>query len=80
MQPYRRNVTIIHNTTIINNTTVFNNHRFVAGPNRTEVERFSGRKINAVHIQNSSRPGKTIVSNNSIQMYRPGVKTKAQNQ
>src|SRR5690242_13316326 len=51
--PYRRNVTIIRNTTVINNTTVYNNHRFVAGPNRSDVERYSGRRINEVHIQNT---------------------------
>ena len=50
------NVTIIRNTTIINNTTVYNNRRFVAGPNRTEVENYTGRRIKPVRIVNSSKP------------------------
>lgn len=68
------NTTIIHNTTIINNTTVYNNRTFVAGPNRVEVERFSGRQVNQVRVVNAATPGRTVInSNNTIQMYRPGV-------
>lgn len=74
-----RNITIIHNTTIINNTTVFNNRRFVAGPNRADVERFSGRRINTVQIENASAPGRTAISQNRVQMYRPGVRPRLQN-
>lgn len=69
--PRTRNVTIIRNTTIINNTTVYNNHRFVGGPNRVEVERFTGRKVETMKINNVSKPGETRVYKNSIQMYRP---------
>jgi hypothetical protein len=78
--PPVNNVTIIHNTTIINNTTVYNNRSFVAGPSRAEVERFTGRTVNAVSIQNAVRPGATVVNNNTVQMYRPGVKARAQQQ
>jgi DNA segregation ATPase FtsK/SpoIIIE-like protein len=74
------NTTIIRNTTIINNTTVINNRRFVAGPNRSDVERVTGRPVNRVRIENASRPGATVTNRNgnTVQMYRPGVKQKAQ--
>lgn len=72
------NTTIINNTTIVNNTTVYNNRKFVAGPNRTEVERYSGRSVTPVRIVNSSTPGRTVVNNNTVQMYRPGIKPRVQ--
>jgi hypothetical protein len=71
------NTQIIHNTTIINNTTVYNNRKFVAGPNRFEVEKYTGKKINTVRIVNASQPINKI-NGNTIQMYRPGVKAKVQ--
>ena len=71
------NTTVINNTTIINNTTVYNNRKFVAGPNRTEVERYSGRPVNQVRVVNASSAGRTVVNNNTVQMYRPGVQRKA---
>ena len=71
------NTTIIRNTTVINNTTVYNNRKFVAGPNRAEVEKYSGKKINTVKIVNASKPGNSVAKN-AIQMYRPGVKAKVQ--
>ena len=69
--PRTRNVTIIRNTTIINNTTIYNKRKFVGGPKRVEVERFTGKKVVAMQINNSSKPGQTRVNKNSIQMYRP---------
>ncbi len=68
------NTTIIHNTTIINTTVVHNNTTFVAGPNRVEVERFTGRPVNQVRVVNASAPGRTVINNNNtMQIYRPGV-------
>ncbi len=73
------NTTIIHNTTIINNTTVYNNRTFVAGPNRVEVERYSGRQVNQVRVVNASAPGRTVINNNNtIQIYRPGMVQRSQ--
>jgi hypothetical protein len=70
-----RNVTIINNTTIIKNTNVYRNTRYVAGPSRTEVERFTGNRVNAVRINNDTRPGGTrIVDNRTIRMYKPQIK------
>ncbi len=61
------NTTIIHNTTIINTTVVHNNTTFVAGPNRVEVERFTGRPVNQVRVVNASTPGRTVINNTIIQ-------------
>jgi len=71
-----RNVTIIRNTTIINNTNIYHNTRYVTGPNRREVERYTGRRINEVRVNNSSRPGASRVTNNTINIYRPQINKK----
>jgi hypothetical protein len=69
------NVTIINNTTVINNTVVNNyrNETYIAGPPASEVQRYTGREIKPVAIQENNRPGRTEVSNNSINIYRPQV-------
>lgn len=52
-----RNNEIFRSTTIINNTNIYNRRSYVAGPNRAEVERYSGSRIEAAHIANAVRPG-----------------------
>lgn len=69
-----RNITIINNTTIINNVSTYRNTRFVAGPERRDVERYTNRRISAMPIRNAGRPGATTVNRGSIQMYRPNVR------
>jgi len=70
-----RNLTIINNTTIIKNTNVYHKAKYIAGPSRTEVERFTGSRINTIRINNETRPGNTrIVDNRTITMYRPQIK------
>jgi len=70
-----RNLTIINNTTIIKNTNVYRNTKYIAGPSRTEVERFTGNRINTVRINNEASRGNTrIVDNRTITMYRPQIK------
>lgn len=70
-----RNVTIIHNTTIINNVHVVNNSRvnYVAGPRREEVERVSHTTIRPASFATAARPGRTVVNNNTINVYRPTI-------
>ncbi|QEC66047.1 hypothetical protein FRZ67_01525 [Panacibacter ginsenosidivorans] len=69
-----RNVTIIRNTTIINNTNIYRNTRYVTGPSRMEVERYTGRRVNELRVSNSARPGATrITNNNTVNIYRPQV-------
>lgn len=81
--------TIINNTT--NNTTIINHNSnnhvaitndnrkvYVAGPSITDVERTTNITIKPVQIVNRSTPGTAQVSKNSVSMYRPPVKTAAQ--
>lgn len=71
-----RNTTIINNTTVINNTTIYRNTKYVAGPERREVEKYYGKKINALKIADESKPGTTRVDKNSVRIYRPGINKK----
>ena len=71
--PRSRNVTIIRNTTVVNNVTVKNNVHYVAGPARADVEKVNHTKIKTYTVSNSSRPGKTVVNNNTVNVYRPVI-------
>ena len=71
--PRRRNVTIIRNTTVVNNVTVRNNVHYVAGPRRQDVERVNRMKVKTYTVSNSSRPGRTVVNNNTVNVYRPAI-------
>lgn len=70
---HQQNVTIIRNTTIINNTNVYNNNRFVVGPNRREVERYSGQRIQQQNIYVSNRHDGNRQVRNGIVMYNPNA-------
>lgn len=74
-----RNITIINNTTIINNVSSYRNTRYVAGPQRREVERYTNTRINAMPIRNAGRPGATTIDRGAIQMYRPVVRQNGNN-
>jgi hypothetical protein len=69
-----QNVTIINKTTVINNTNVYNNARYVSGPRRADVERTVGKPVTTMHVNNSSRPGTTNVTNNTVNIYRPVIR------
>ncbi|HVX51840.1 MAG TPA: DUF6600 domain-containing protein [Chitinophagaceae bacterium] len=69
-----RNVTVIHNTTIINRVNMYHNARFVAGPDRRDVERYTRTRVTAMPIHNVRTPGTTVINRGSIQMYRPAVR------
>lgn len=71
--PRTRNITIIKNTTIVNNVTVKNNVHYVAGPNRQDVERVNHTKVQTYTVANSSKPGKTVINNNTVNVYRPVI-------
>ena len=68
------NVTIINNTTVINNIRQdrTRNVRYNAGPERTEVERVSGRSYKPVAIRETNKPGQRL-ANNQLEIYRPKV-------
>ena len=68
------NVTIINNTTVINKERVDNtrNASYNGGPDRMEVEKRSGKRINPVAIKVSNKPGQNL-SGSELQLYRPRV-------
>jgi hypothetical protein len=68
---HNHTVNIINHTTIINN--VHHNHRYYTGPSIHEVERVRGRPVRMYAINSSNRPGRTIVDNRSVNIYRPKV-------
>lgn len=80
-------VSTTNNTTIINNTTVINNYRkdnshnvtYNAGPNKSDVEKHTGKKISPVTIKESNKPGQSM-SNNQLQIYKPQVKKNSGNE
>ena len=71
--PRSRNTVIIRNTKIVNNVTVKNNVHYVAGPRKDEVERINHTRIQTLTVANSSRPGKTVVNKNTVNVYRPVI-------
>ncbi len=70
---YRRNVTIINHTTIINNYHYGDRNGWRTGPRRIEAERYVGR-INPVRFRQSSAPGRAVVRNNEVSIFRPNVR------
>ncbi|MEX2595049.1 MAG: DUF6600 domain-containing protein [Anditalea sp.] len=71
----RKNVYRIYNqTTVINNTYVYNNRTYRSGPERREIERVTRRSVPVYQVNNSSRPGRSAVSRNSLQVYRPEIR------
>ncbi|NWJ49983.1 MAG: hypothetical protein HXX14_03875 [Bacteroidetes bacterium] len=66
---------IIRNSTVINQT-YFDNSRhttYVYGPKREDVQRFSGRSIRPVSIQENNKPGQSV-NNGQLRIYRPDIK------
>ena len=69
-----------NNTTIIKNTTVINNMRvnktsnvsYSAGPDKKEVEKFTGKAFSPITIRESSKPGQSV-TNKELHIYRPAV-------
>jgi hypothetical protein len=65
---------IIRNSTVINNT--YNdrsrNVTYIAGPQRDDVQRVTGRSIGKVAIRDNDRPGEKL-NNNRLNIYRPRV-------
>jgi len=68
------NITIINNTTIINNIYEdrYGDGRYMAGPQRHEVERRTGRSINPVSVKERTTPGQEL-SGKELALYKPRV-------
>ncbi|MHB9013980.1 MAG: DUF6600 domain-containing protein [Ignavibacteriaceae bacterium] len=69
-----KNVTIINHSTIIVNTLRNNNRSstYIAGPKRTDVQRYSRTPVKSVPIRAINQPGQHL-TNNVLQIYRPQV-------
>jgi len=67
------NIYIINNTTIINATNQYRGARYWQGPDRRDVERNTGRPLQAYELRDANRPGEQM-NNNNINVYRPRIK------
>jgi hypothetical protein len=74
--PRTRVVNVYHNTTIINNYYTYNNHRYVSGPSVREIERHTGGRVQVHQVRNETRPGRAVVNNGAVRVYRPNVATR----
>ncbi len=66
--------TIFRNSAVINRTYTDNSRHvtYVAGPDRNDVQKATGKPIKLVTIQNGTKPGQTL-SHGQLQIYRPQV-------
>jgi hypothetical protein len=71
--PRTRVVNIYNQTTIINNYYTTNNRTYVYGPRANEIERHTGNRVRVHQINHEPRPGRSVVQNGSVRMYRPEV-------
>ncbi|MCL6258282.1 hypothetical protein M3O96_04235 [Aquiflexum sp. TKW24L] len=65
---------IYNRTTVINNTYVYNNTTYNTGPSRREIERSTRTTVPVYQVSDSARPGRTVVQNDRISVYRPEVR------
>lgn len=66
-------VNVYNHTTIINNTYVHNNTTYYTGPSRTELQRVTRSNVPVYQVNNSNSPGRSRLSNNSLEVYRPNL-------
>jgi DNA segregation ATPase FtsK/SpoIIIE-like protein len=68
---YSRNYGYMRNTTIINNVYVHNRNTYYTGPRRDEIRRVTNRDVRVYNINRTDRPGRSRISNNTINIYNP---------
>lgn len=66
-----RNPRYISNTVVINNVYVHNRNTYYTGPRRDEVRRVINRDIPVYNINRIDRPGRSGISNNTVNIYNP---------
>ena len=66
-----RNHRYLSNTVIINNVYVHNRNTYYTGPRRDEVRRVFNRDIPVYNINRTDRPGRSRISNNTVNIYNP---------
>jgi hypothetical protein len=72
---------LFRNSTVINKTYIDNsrNTTYIYGPERSEVQKATGRTFTPVTIRENSRPGQTL-SKGQLQIYRPEVSNNKMNE
>lgn len=71
---YKPHTPAIYNrTTIINHIHIHNNQKYYTGPAPHEYQRETGYKVKIHQVTNSSRPGRSTVSNRTVSLYRPEI-------
>ncbi|UCS93095.1 hypothetical protein KZP23_20925 [Echinicola marina] len=76
----RRNIVNIYNqTTVINNTVIYNNHRYIAGPGKQHIERYSRSRVPVYRVNSSQKPGRTNISRNAVNVYKPQIRSNSGN-
>lgn len=76
----RRNVTIIHNTTIINNVYTRNRYSYYTGPRADEIRRYTRQAVPVYTVNRVSRPGRSGISGNKLEVYTPTRSSRGNNQ
>ena len=71
--PRPRVVNIYQQTTIINNVYQANNRSYAYGPRREEIESVTRRSVPVYQVENTGRPGRATVRENSVGIYRPDM-------
>ena len=66
-----RNVNIYNNTTIINYTGQRNRNTYYTGPRRDDIRRVTNRDVRVYHVNRTDRPGRSTISNNTVNIYNP---------
>lgn len=72
------NITNITNVYVTNNNYNSNNSWYY-GPRVNDVERYSGSRVRRYAIEESSRPDNTGIRNNRLDVYRPTVENRREN-
>ncbi|WP_423148835.1 DUF6600 domain-containing protein [Rubrolithibacter danxiaensis] len=71
--PRTRIRTIYRNTHYLDNYYERNNRRYVYGPRPRDIEHATRSRVVVRNIQETSRPQRVVVNNNSVKIYRPEV-------
>jgi hypothetical protein len=61
----------LSNTVIINNVYVHNRNTYYTGPRRDEIRRVINRDVTVYNINRTDRPGRSRISNNTVNIYNP---------
>ncbi len=74
--PRTRVVNVYNQTTVINNYYTYNNRRYVSGPSVRDIERNSRSRVQVRQIRDEARPGRAVVNNGDVRVYRPTVESR----